>query len=66
MQAHLKAADVPTAVHYPVPLNRQPSLARDERYEHSEFAADRVMSLPMHPYLSDSDQDRVIEALLSA
>ena len=66
VQAHLKAADVPTAVHYPVPLNRQPSLARDERYEHSEFAADRVMSLPMHPYLSDSDQDRVIEALLSA
>ena len=66
VQAHLKAADIPTAVHYPVPLNRQPSLARDERYEHSELAADRVVSLPMHPYLTDSDQDKVVEALLSA
>ncbi len=63
--AQLKAAGIPTAVHYPVPLNRQPALQCGERFEQSEYAANRVMSLPMHPYFSESDQDRVIEALLS-
>ncbi len=61
----LKAAQIPTAVHYPVPLNRQPALQCDERFEQSEYAANRVMSLPMHPYFSESDQDRVIEVILS-
>ncbi len=63
--AQLKAAGIPTAVHYPVPLNRQPALQCGERFEQSEYVANRVMSLPMHPYFSESDQDRVVEALLS-
>ena len=61
----LKEAEIPTAVHYPIPLNRQPALHCEQRSEQSEYAASRVMSLPMHPYLSESDQDRVIKALLS-
>ena len=61
----LKEAEIPTAVHYPVPLNRQPALQCDKQFEQSEYAANRVMSLPMHPYFPESDQDRVIEAILS-
>jgi len=63
VQEKLKAAGIPTAVHYPIPLNRQPALACPERFEHSEYAAERVMSLPMHPYLTEHDQDSVVKAV---
>jgi len=63
VQKKLKEADIPTAVHYPIPLNRQPALSCSERFEHSEYAADRVMSLPMHPYLTERDQDTIVEAV---
>lgn len=66
IQGRLKAAGIPAAVHYPVPLNRQPALACPERFEHSEYAAERVMSLPMHPYLSDEELGRVVEAVKQA
>lgn len=59
---------VPTAVHYPIPLHRQPALAGISRWTDctgSERAAAEVMSLPMHPWLSQEDQDRVCEALKS-
>jgi UDP-2-acetamido-2-deoxy-ribo-hexuluronate aminotransferase len=63
VQARLKEAGIPTAVHYPIPLNRQPALACPERFEQSEYAADRVMSLPMHPYLMEEDQRNVVNML---
>ncbi len=66
VQKALKEAGIPTAVHYPVPLNRQPALARDVSLPNSERAAGRVMSLPMHPYLDAKDQTRVADALDSA
>lgn len=66
VQQRLREAGIPTAVHYPVPLNHQPALACPERFEHSDYAAGRVMSLPMHPYLLESEQDKVISCLISA
>ena len=62
--ARFKAADIPTAVHYPVPLNKQPAL-QTSAFDLSvaEALSDKVMSLPMHPYLSEADQNRVIEIL---
>jgi len=66
VQANLKDRGVPTAVHYPVPLHRQPALDRSVYLEHSEYAATRVLSLPMHPYLSDKEVDRVAELVLWA
>jgi len=63
VQAKLKEAGIPTAVHYPVPLNRQPALACPERFEHSEYVAQRVMSLPVHPYLKETDQDTISKAV---
>jgi len=66
VQTRLKDAGVPTAVHYPVPLNRQPALASPECFEHSEYAAARVMSLPMHPYLTDAAMEQVTQAVVEA
>lgn len=65
VQEALKADDVPTAVHYPLPLNRQPAVA-DESLQlvHGDCAAREVMSLPMHPYMSKSDQEHVCSAIL--
>jgi len=65
VQKMLKEAGIPTAVHYPVPLNRQPALTQDVSLPNSERAAQRVMSLPMHPYLDAHDQIRVADALAS-
>lgn len=67
VRASLQAAGVPTAVHYPLPLNRQPAVADDSvSLTHGDQAADEVMSLPMHPYITANDQDRVAQALRSA
>jgi UDP-2-acetamido-2-deoxy-ribo-hexuluronate aminotransferase len=66
----MKARGIPTAVHYPIPLHLQPVFA-NLGYKHGDFpvsekAGDRVMSLPMHPYLTDADQDKVVQALKEA
>ena len=69
VQAALKAAGVPTAVHYPRPLNLQPAYARyssPEACPISQRLAAQVLSLPMSADLSDTDQDRVAKALLGA
>lgn len=62
----LKTAGIPTAVHYPVPLHRQPSYGQAVRLPHAEAAAKRVLSLPFHPYLSAEDQQRVVLGLKQA
>lgn len=65
----MTSRDVPTAVHYPMPLHRQPAYAAggaDRRYPVAEEVAQRVISLPMHPYLSEGDQVRVVAALRDA
>jgi UDP-2-acetamido-2-deoxy-ribo-hexuluronate aminotransferase len=67
--AALKMAGVPTAVHYPVPLNEQPAykgLCGGAATPESVAMAKRVMSLPMGPDLSGDDQDRIAGALRAA
>ena len=67
VQACLKEAGIPTAVHYPVPLNRQPAVADpDARLPVGDAMAEQVMSLPMHPYLEAAQLKRVVEALAEA
>lgn len=67
IQQRLKEADIPTAVHYPVPLNKQPALKTDEyNLSVSEGLASKVMSLPMHPYLSQDEQERVVQQLFES
>jgi len=69
VQQALSAAGVPTAVHYPIPLHLQPAyrgygVAGD--FPVSEALGRRVMSLPMHPYLDPSTQDRIVTDVMSA
>ena len=70
VEARLKAAGIPTAVHYPLPLHLQPVFANlglgEGRFPVSEAAARRVISLPMHPYLTDEQQRTVVSALKAA
>lgn len=67
--ARLGAADIPTAVHYPIPLNRQGAYAHlccPDCTPLADRAAARVLSLPMHPYLSAEDALRVVDTLTAA
>lgn len=64
VQEKLKAAGVPTAVHYPIPLNKQPAVADAAAYlPVGDAVAQRVMSLPMHPYMTVADQEKIVDAL---
>ena len=68
--AALKAEGIPTAVYYPIPLHRQ------QAYKHypvgeggvavSERLAAEVISLPMHAYLDQATQDRIVGAVRRA
>ena len=67
VQERLKVAGIPTAVHYPIPLNRQPAVKDDAaRLPVGDAIAERVMSLPMHPYLDDATLGVIVEALQGA
>ena len=65
----LKAAGIPTAVHYPKPLHHQPAYAAlccPDCCPESVAAAAEVLSLPMSADLTHADQDRVVSALRAA
>jgi UDP-2-acetamido-2-deoxy-ribo-hexuluronate aminotransferase len=69
LQAKLKEAGIPTAVYYPLPLHLQGAFGHLGRqagdFPVSESAAARIFSLPMHPYLTEEDQERIIKAFSS-
>jgi dTDP-4-amino-4,6-dideoxygalactose transaminase len=64
---YLLARGVETGVHYPLPLHLQPAYAflggRKGDFPVSESACDTVVSLPIHPALSDADVETVIAAV---
>lgn len=67
IQERLHASGIPTAVHYPVPLNRQPAVADPEaRLPVGDAAAGEVISLPMGPYITPEQQARVVDELAAA
>ena len=63
----LQDAGIPSAVYYPITLDQQPALAGRSRISGDLGVAhalqEKVMSLPMHPYLDETTQDRVVAAL---
>jgi len=69
-QEQLRAHDIPTNVHYPFPLHLQPAYAdpRVKRgsFPHAEAAAERVVTLPLHPYLSSDQQRQIVREVLQA
>ncbi|MDP1165359.1 DegT/DnrJ/EryC1/StrS family aminotransferase, partial [Klebsiella pneumoniae] len=64
VQAKLRERGVPTVVHYPVPLNKQPAVKNDTvLLAIGDRVANEVLSLPMHPYLETVDQNLIFDAL---
>ncbi len=63
----LKRENVPTAIHYPVPLHQQPAYEKISRVsgslDNANTAAALVMSLPMHPYLEKKTQNTIVNVL---
>ena len=68
VRAALQAADIPTAVHYPVPVNSQPGYRAVRGTAGTPIAerlAQQVLSLPMGPDLGGLDQDKVMATLVA-
>ena len=67
LAAHLKTHGVPTAVYYPIPMHRQPAYAHHPvgpgGLPVTEEKAARVISLPMHAWLDEETQDRIVDAV---
>ncbi len=67
LKAHLQAEGVPSVIYYVKPLHLQTAYKRypiaPGGLPVSESLPSRILSLPMHPYLSESDQDRIIGAI---
>lgn len=70
LQGKLREEGIPTAVHYPVPLHLQPVFAGlnlpEGSFPVAESVASRVLSLPMHPYLTDLELITIASALQEA
>lgn len=67
VQEALHLASIPFAVHYPLPLHRQPAVANaDSLLPVAEAVCEQILSLPMHPYLGKSSQCRVVDTLQKA
>lgn len=70
LQQKLRELGVGTAVHYPAPVHRQPAYVGlgyvDVSLPVAERAASEVLSLPVHPALSDSDLHRIIDSVRRA
>lgn len=70
VRCHLKEDGIPTEVYYPKPLHQQGAFSSHrgdpEGLSVSEQLSETVLALPMHPYLSSGDQQRVIGALKSS
>ena len=65
VQAKLKELGIPTAVHYPIPLNKQPAVANaNVSLSVGDAIAERVMSLPMHPYLTEQIINYIVKRIV--
>ncbi len=66
----LKGREIPTAVHYPLPLHMQKVFSHLDIPEgdlpEAELAASEVLSLPMHPFIAAEEQEMIVDALADA
>lgn len=70
IQAKLKEKSIPSMVYYPRGLHQQAAYVKyelpDSLYPNTLEAANRVLSLPMHPYMQEKEQQQIIKELLEA
>lgn len=68
IQAALKEKGIPSMIYYPIPMHRQTAFkdckANFDELRVSDNLSQRVLSLPMHPYLERNEQDLIIDCLL--
>jgi dTDP-4-amino-4,6-dideoxygalactose transaminase len=68
LMARLKNVGIPAAIYYPKPLHLQAAFLqlgyKEGDFPISEDCCRRIFSLPMHPYLSSHEQERVIQSLI--
>ena len=65
LHTKLQEVAIPTVIHYPLPLNKQPAVADESvQLPQGDLAAQEVLSLPMHPYLSESDIQIIVKNLV--
>lgn len=63
VQEYLKRYDIESGIHYPIPLHLQPAIANSYSYIKlpvTELLSGQIISLPMHPYLTNSEIDEVL------
>lgn len=69
LMAALKSEGIPSTIYYPLPLHQQQAyskfLSDPAGLKRTERLAEQVFSLPMHPYLDEVQQERVISCLRS-
>ena len=66
LQKKLNTLGIPTAIHYPIPLNKQPAVcAPCTHLPISEEIAVKIMSIPIHPYLKPTDLKKVVNGIVS-
>ena len=67
LQEKFRDIGIPLSVHYPLPLNKQPAykgiLDSDDDFPVASVVSKEVISIPMHPYLTESDQVKIISLL---
>lgn len=67
VQANLHKRGIPTAIYYPTPLHLQPVFAylgyKEKDFPVAEATAKRILSLPMHPYLTDAEIEEIVEGI---
>lgn len=69
VQARLEKKGVPTAVHYPIPMSKQQAYLNNSKVISdliSTKLSQRVLSLPMHPYMSEDTQKYICESVIEA
>jgi UDP-2-acetamido-2-deoxy-ribo-hexuluronate aminotransferase len=66
VQVRLKNAGVPTIIHYPIPLNKQLAVADlSVKLPIGDAVANKVLSLPMHPYLDEATVSKISKLVLA-
>ncbi len=68
LMEHLESKGIGTLIHYPVPLHKQPAFAAAREHGHQKYTmlrSGQIMSLPMHPWISDQQAAYLIKTVRS-
>ena len=65
IKQRLMSTDIPTAIHYPLPLDQQPVINLNNTNNHvAKFVSERVLSIPMHAYMIEEQQEYIVDMIM--